>query len=164
MKVFTELTQVRGTCVRKSSFVAASSLSLHKVFQLCTYAIVSSTSNQPASVSSAASTHSIPSVRQPQPAGTAYIVIRAVWQTCFQLLRTVCLEQVTAIHPISQQFQLIHISSENQSVCSSVISTVLLPPSDHPRLRLKPCARLLCTLSNVRMYVCRCHAVIVQMN
>jgi len=31
----------------------------------------------------------------------AYVVIQ-VWQTCFQLLRTICLEQVTAIHPISQ--------------------------------------------------------------
>ena len=48
------------------------------------------------------------------------------------------MEQVTAIHPIAQQFQLIQISSENPSVCSSLISTVLLPPSDRPRLRFKP--------------------------
>ena len=38
-----------------------------------------------------------------------------VWQTCFHLLRTICLEQVTAIRPISQQFQLIQISSKNSS-------------------------------------------------
>ena len=68
-----------------------------------------------------------------------YIVIR-VWQTCFQLLCTICLQQVTAVHPISQQFQLNQILSKNPSVCSSLISTVLLPPSDHPRLRFKPCA------------------------
>jgi len=63
--------------------------------------------NLPAYVSSALSTHSITSVRQPQPAGIAYTVI-GVWQTCCQLLYTVCWEQlVTAIHPISQQFQVI---------------------------------------------------------
>jgi len=44
---------------------------------------------------------------------------------------------VPAIHLISQQFQRIHISSRNPSVCSSLISTVLSPPSDHPRLRFK---------------------------
>jgi len=54
------------------------------------------------------------------------------------LLHTICLGQVTAIHAISQQFQLIQISSRNPSVCSSLISTVLLPPSDRPRLRFKP--------------------------
>ena len=59
-------------------------------------------------VTSAVSTHSIPSVRQPEPAGIAYVVIR-VWRTCFQLLRTICSAQVTAIHPISQQFQHILI-------------------------------------------------------
>jgi len=42
-----------------------------------------------------------------------------------QLVRTICLEQVTAIHPISQQFQLIQISSKSPSVCSSLISTLL---------------------------------------
>ena len=56
------------------------------------------------------------------------------------LLCTICMEQVTAIHPISQQFQLIQISYRNPSVCSSLISTVVLPPSDHPRLRFKSCA------------------------
>ena len=51
----------------------------------------------------------------------AYTVIR-VWQTCFQLLCTICLEQVSAIHLISQQFQLVQTSSKNSSVCSSLIS------------------------------------------
>jgi len=73
-------------------------------------------------------------------------------QACFQLLHTICLEQVTAIHPISKQFQLIQISFKNPPVCSSLISTVLLPPSDRPRLKL--CACLLCTLSSVCIYVC----------
>ena len=68
-----------------------------------------------------------------------YYIVVQVWQTCFQLLCTVCLEQVTAIHPISQQLQLIQISSRNPSVCSSLIPTVLLPPSVCPRLRFKPC-------------------------
>jgi len=83
-------------------------------------------------------------------AGVVYILVQ-VWQTCFQLLCTVCLEQVTAIHPISQQFQLIQISSRNPPVCSPLISTVLLPHSDHPRLRFKPCTWLLRTLSSVCM-------------
>jgi len=60
---------------------------------------------------------------------TAYNIIR-VWQTCFQLLCTICLEQLTVIYPISQQFQLIQIPSKNPSVCSSLTVTVLLPPSD----------------------------------
>ena len=55
-------------------------------------------------------------------------------------LRTVCLEQVTAVHPISRQFHPVQISSTNPSVCWSLISTVLLPPSEHLRLRFKPCA------------------------
>ena len=54
-----------------------------------------------------------------------------------------------AIHPIFRQFQHIQISSEIDSVCSSAISTVLLPLSDHPRLRFKPCA-----LSSVCMCAC----------
>jgi len=41
---------------------------------------------------------------------------------------------------ISQQSQLMQISSKNAPVCSTLISTVPLPPSDHPRLRFKPCA------------------------
>jgi len=53
-------------------------------------------------------------------------------QACFQLLHTICLEQVTAIRPISKQFQLIQISFKNPPVFSSLISTVLLPPSDRP--------------------------------
>ena len=53
--------------------------------------------------------------------------------TMYQLLRTICLEQVTATRPISQQFQLIQISCINPPVCSSLISTVHLPPSNHPR-------------------------------
>ena len=60
-----------------------------------------------------------------------------------------------SIHPISQQFWVIQISFKNPSVCLSLISTVLLPPSDHPRLRFKPCAWPLCTLSSVcSLYVC----------
>ena len=43
---------------------------------------------------------------------------------------------------------------KNPSACSSLISAVLLPPSDRPRLRFKPCAWLLCALSRVCMYVC----------
>ena len=81
------------------------------------------------------------------------MVIR-VWQTCFQLQCTICLEQATAISPISQQFQLIQVSLKNLSVCSSLISTVLLPPSDHLCLQFKPCAWLLCLLSSVCMCVC----------
>jgi len=46
--------------------------------------------------------------------------------------------QATAIHPISQQFQLVQISFTNPSVRASLISTVLLPPSDRLRLRFKP--------------------------
>ena len=46
--------------------------------------------------------------------------------------------QATAIHPMSQQFQLVQISFTNPSVRASLISTVLLPPSDRLRLRLKP--------------------------
>ena len=46
-----------------------------------------------------------------------------------------CLRDVTAVHPISQQFQLIQISSRNPYVCSSLISIVLSPPSDRLRLR-----------------------------
>ena len=52
--------------------------------------------------------------------------------TMYQLLHTICLEQVTATRPISQQFQLIQISCINPPVCSSLISTVHLPPSNHP--------------------------------
>ena len=33
----------------------------------------------------------------------------------------------------------LQISSRNPPVCSPLISTVLLPHSDHPRLRFKPC-------------------------
>ena len=68
---------------------------------------------------------------------------------------SVCLEQVTALHPISQQFQLIQISFKNPSVCSSLISTVLLPPSDHrasdSSLALDYCA---CYQEFVCMCVC----------
>jgi len=46
--------------------------------------------------------------------------------------------QATAIHPISQQFQLVQISFTNPSVRASLICTVLLPPSDRLRLRFKP--------------------------
>ena len=46
--------------------------------------------------------------------------------------------QATAIHPISQLFQLVQISFTNPSVRASLISTVLLPPSDRLRLRFKP--------------------------
>ena len=87
----------------------------------------------------------------PEPAGVAYNIIR-VWQTCFQLLCTICLEQLTVIYPISRQFQLIQIPSKNPSVCSSLTVTVLLPPSDRPRLRFNHfvwhCARL------NHLYVC----------
>ena len=72
-----------------------------------------------------------------EPAGVAYIVIR-VWQTCFQLLHTICLEHVTTIHPISQQFKLIQISSKNPSVCSSFFKYPL--SSCHLCFRFKPCA------------------------
>ena len=72
----------------------------------------------------------------------------------FQLLCTICLEQVTAIHPISQQFQLVHISSKNPSLWSSLMSTVLLPPSDCLHLKLKNRVWLLCALSSVHIYVC----------
>jgi len=44
----------------------------------------------------------------------------------------------------------------NTSVCSLLMSTVLLPPSDRTRLGFKPCAWLLCALSSVCMYVCVC--------
>jgi len=47
--------------------------------------------------------------------------------------------QATAIHrTMSQQFQLVQISFTNPSVRASLISTVLLPPSDRLRLRFKP--------------------------
>ena len=70
------------------------------------------------------------------------------------LLRTICLEQLTIIYPISRQFQLIQILSKNPFVCSSLTVTVLLPPSDRPRLRFNQfvwhCARY---KSFVCMYV-----------
>jgi len=64
-----------------------------------------------------------------------------------------CATSAWNIHLISQQLQLIEISFKNPSVSSSLIYTVLLPPSDRPHLRFKPCAWLLCALSSVCMYV-----------
>ena len=60
-----------------------------------------------------------------------------------------------AIHPICQQFQFIQISSKNPSVCSSLISTVFLPPIATARgsdsslvLGCRACFQMVC------IYVC----------
>ena len=103
-------------CVERLPLTVLAPLYIHTP----SHTVPSHTTKLPASVTSAVSTRSILSVSQPEPAGVtyAYIVVR-VWQTCIQLLRTICLEQVTAIHPICQQFQLIQISSK--TICLFVI-------------------------------------------
>ena len=62
---------------------------------------------------------------------------------------------VTTCHIIS--WTTVKSVQKTHLFCSSLISTVLLPPSDRPHLRFKPCAWPLCMLSSFCVYVTHTH-------